>query len=43
MDGITVLAPDAKPIGTNRLDVVTNGRTLAREWHDGVKAKGESP
>ena len=27
-DGITVLAPDPKQIGTNRMDVVTNGRKL---------------
>jgi methyl-accepting chemotaxis protein len=41
MDGITVLAQDAKTIGTNRMDVVTNGRALGREWRDGVAAKGE--
>jgi methyl-accepting chemotaxis protein len=40
-DGITVLAPDPKQIGTNRMDVVTNGRMLSREIMDGVKAKGE--
>ena len=40
-DGITVLAPDPKQIGTNRMDVVTNGRMLSRELMDGVKAKGE--
>ncbi|WP_027581073.1 methyl-accepting chemotaxis protein [Bradyrhizobium sp. Ai1a-2] len=40
-DGITVLAPDPKQIGTNRMDVVTNGRKLSRELMDGVKAKGE--
>jgi methyl-accepting chemotaxis protein len=41
MDGITVLAQDPKQIGTNRMDVQTNGRTLGREWRDGVAAKGE--
>jgi methyl-accepting chemotaxis protein len=40
-DGITVLAPDPKQIGQNRMDVVTNGRMLSRELLDGVKAKGE--
>ena len=40
-DGITVLSPDPKQIGQNRMDVVTNGRMLSRELLDGVKAKGE--
>jgi methyl-accepting chemotaxis protein len=40
-DGITVLAPDPKQVGTNRMDVVTNGRKLSREIMDGVKANGE--
>jgi methyl-accepting chemotaxis protein len=40
-DGITVMAPEPKQIGTNRMDVVTNGRMLSREIMDGVKAKGE--
>jgi methyl-accepting chemotaxis protein len=40
-DGITQLAPDPKQIGTNRMDVVTNGRKLSREIMDGVKANGE--
>ena len=40
-DGITVLSPDPKQIGTNRMDVVVNGRMLSRELLDGVKAKGE--
>jgi methyl-accepting chemotaxis protein len=40
-DGITVLAPDPKQIGTNRMDVSTNGRKLSQELMDGVKAKGE--
>lgn len=40
-DGITLMAPDPKQLGTNRMDVVTNGRMLSRELMDGVKAKGE--
>jgi methyl-accepting chemotaxis protein len=40
-DGITVLAPDPKQIGTNRMEVVTNGRKLSQELMEGVKAKGE--
>jgi methyl-accepting chemotaxis protein len=40
-DGITVLAPDAKQVGTNRMDVVTNGRKLSQELMDGVKKSGE--
>ena len=40
-DGITVMSPDPKLIGTNRMDVVTNGRMLSRELRDGVKANGE--
>ncbi|WP_407166961.1 methyl-accepting chemotaxis protein [Bradyrhizobium sp. ORS 111] len=41
MEGVTVLAPDPKQIGQNRLDVETNGRKLARELRDGVAAKGD--
>jgi methyl-accepting chemotaxis protein len=40
-DGITVLSPDPKQIGTNRMDIVVNGRALAHELMDGVKSKGE--
>ncbi len=40
-DGITQMAPDPKQVGTNRLDVVTNGRKLSRELMEGVKANGE--
>jgi methyl-accepting chemotaxis protein len=40
--GITVLSPDPKQIGQNRMDVVTNGRRLSRELLDGVKSKGET-
>jgi methyl-accepting chemotaxis protein len=40
-DGITVLSPDPKQVGTNRMDIVVNGRKLAREIMDGVKANGE--
>ena len=38
--GITVMAPDPKQVGTNRMDVVTNGRKLSQEIMDGVKANG---
>src|SRR5260370_320009 len=40
-DGITVMSPDPKQIGTNRMEVVTNGRKLSHELMDGVLAKGE--
>jgi methyl-accepting chemotaxis protein len=40
-EGITQLAPDPKFVGTNRMDVVTNGRHLSREIMAGVKANGE--
>ncbi len=40
-DGITVLSPDPKQIGTNRMEVVTNGRKLSKELMDGVRSKGE--
>jgi methyl-accepting chemotaxis protein len=40
-DGITVLSPDPKQIGTNRMDTLVNGRMISRELLDGVKAKGE--
>jgi len=40
-DGITQMAPDPKQVGTDRMDVVTNGRKLSREFMDGVKANGE--
>jgi methyl-accepting chemotaxis protein len=40
-EGITVLAPDPKQVGQNRMDVVTNGRYLSRELLEGTKAKGE--
>jgi methyl-accepting chemotaxis protein len=40
-DGITILAPDPKQVGTNRMDVVTNGRKLSRELMDGVRANGQ--
>ena len=41
MEGITIAAPDPKQIGTNRLDIETNGRKLARELRDGVAANGD--
>src|ERR1700739_1104358 len=40
-DGITQLSPHPKQVGTNRMDVVTNGRKLSTELMDGVKANGE--
>jgi methyl-accepting chemotaxis protein len=40
-DGITVLSPDPKQIGINRMEVVTNGRKLSHELMDGVRSKGE--
>jgi methyl-accepting chemotaxis protein len=40
-DGITQLSPDPKQVGTNRMDVVTNGRKLSTELMNGVKANGE--
>ena len=39
-NGITILAPDPKQVGSNRMDVVTNGRKLSQELMDGVKANG---
>jgi methyl-accepting chemotaxis protein len=41
MDGITLLSPNPKQIGQNRMDEVTNGRMISRELTDGVAAKGE--
>jgi methyl-accepting chemotaxis protein len=40
MEGVT-LGPDPKLYGQNRLDVVTNGRGIGREWRDNVAAKGD--
>ena len=40
-DGITQMSPDPKQVGTNRMDVVTNGRKLSQEMMDGVRANGE--
>ena len=40
-DGITVLAPNPQQVGTNRMDVVTNGRRLSVELMEGVKKNGE--
>ena len=40
-EGITVLSPDPKQVGTNRMNLVVNGRKLSQELMDGVKAKGE--
>ncbi|PZA09552.1 chemotaxis protein [Rhodopseudomonas palustris] len=40
MDGTTMVMPDLKLIGTNRLDVETGGRKIVRDLRDGVAAKG---
>ncbi|HKO69496.1 MAG TPA: methyl-accepting chemotaxis protein [Bradyrhizobium sp.] len=40
-DGVQLVSGDPKQVGTNRMDVLTNGRFLNRELMDGVKAKGE--
>src|SRR5579872_7348173 len=40
-DGITQMSPEPKQVGTNRMDVVTNGRKLSQELLDGVRANGE--
>jgi methyl-accepting chemotaxis protein len=40
-EGITVLSPDPKQIGTNRVDALSNGRAISREWLENVRAKGE--
>src|SRR5947209_7722675 len=39
--GITVLAPDPKQIGQNRMEVEVNGRKLSHELMEGVKSRGE--
>jgi methyl-accepting chemotaxis protein len=41
MDGVTLIGPDPKLYGLNRLDVVTNGRAIGREWRDNIAAKGD--
>ena len=41
MEGVTLIGPDPKLYGQNRLDVVTNGRGIGREWRDNVAAKGD--
>jgi methyl-accepting chemotaxis protein len=40
-DGITQMAPDPKQVGTNRMDLVVNGRKLSQELMDGARAKGD--
>jgi len=40
-DGTTLMAPDPKQVGTNRMEVVTNGRKLSWELMNGVKANGD--
>jgi methyl-accepting chemotaxis protein len=39
-DGITLMSPDPKQIGTNRMEVVTAGRKLSHELMDGARAHG---
>ena len=39
-EGITILSPDPKQVGTNRMEVVTNGRKLSHELMDGARANG---
>ena len=41
MEGVTLIGPDPKLWGINRLDVVTNGKAIGREWRDSVAAKGD--
>ena len=41
-EGVTVVLPDPKQIGTNRMDVVTNGRKISHELMDGVKPRAKS-
>ncbi len=40
-DGITQLAPDPKQVGTNRMDIIVNGRKISQELMDGTRSKGE--
>jgi methyl-accepting chemotaxis protein len=40
MDGVVVYLPEFQP-GSNRLNVLVNGRPIARELRDGVAARGE--
>jgi methyl-accepting chemotaxis protein len=40
-DGITQLAPDPKQVGTNRMDILVNGRKISQELLDGTRSKGE--
>jgi methyl-accepting chemotaxis protein len=40
MEGIVVVLPEFK-VGSDRLNVLVNGRAIARELRDGVAAKGE--
>jgi methyl-accepting chemotaxis protein len=41
MEGVTVLSPDPKIMGQNRIDALTGGRAISRELRDGVAAQGE--
>lgn len=40
-NGITQMSPDPKQIGTNRMDVVVNGRRISQELLEGTRSKGE--
>jgi methyl-accepting chemotaxis protein len=42
MDGMTLVNPNTKIVGTNQLDVVTNGIAIARLLRDGVRDHGET-
>jgi methyl-accepting chemotaxis protein len=41
MDGVGIIGPDPKLLGYNRVDVLTNGRAVGREWLAGINAKGD--
>jgi methyl-accepting chemotaxis protein len=41
MEGVTLIGPDPKLLGLNRLDVITNGKAIGREWRDNVAARGD--
>jgi methyl-accepting chemotaxis protein len=41
MDGVTILAQDAKQVGQKNLGTLINGRNVGGEWRAGVAAKGE--
>ncbi len=41
-DGITVLSPDPKQIGTNRMDALTSGRMISHELIGRRESQGRS-